>query len=113
MIMKKIGFAGLVLSTLVLAGCSGAPSDSDIEQAMRAEHAKMVSVMAGVVGEAQAKKQSGEIHSVTKNNCAEEGNVYICEISIDVEAPFVGRKTQDARVKMMKGDNGWIMTKAG
>ncbi len=111
--MRKFVAVCISLSALLLAGCSGGPSEGDIEKLLRAEQEKTVASMAALIGEKKAKQMAGEIHTVTKKNCAESSdNTYICEISVDMEAPLVGRKTQDAKVTLIDGDNGWIISSA-
>lgn len=112
--MKKFGFTLFALSTLTLIGCSGgAPSDSDIEALFRAEQEKAVATAATMVGQEKAKKMAGEVHSISKKNCAEiSDGAYICEVTVDMSAPFAGRNKTDITVKIVKGENGWIMTKA-
>ncbi|WP_137817871.1 hypothetical protein [Pseudomonas sp. 2FG] len=107
-------FKNLVLTAAIsavavgLTGCSGEPSGAEIEALLRASLAGTTKQMEGVVGAQAAKNMSGEIYSVESLGCVDrEPAGYICDVEVDMKAPFSGRNKSVAKVALVEGDDGW------
>lgn len=116
----KSGFVVYVIGgflLLGLAGCSGAPSEANIhaamkksiDEAMQAQTAAMQAAFGSLADGASADAFI-ELHGVKKLGCEKtsQGNAYICDIETDVTVPLLGRTTQSGRIRMVKGDGGWV-----
>jgi hypothetical protein len=96
----------VVCSAALASACSSEPSAKDIRAAMeqQAEAANQQ------VGQMLGGSMKVEYHDVEKLGCEPTGqdNAYLCDVKVDVTAPVVGRQQQSGRVRMVKGDDGWI-----
>lgn len=106
--MKRL-LSGLSLSFLlmVLAACSREPSGADIEAAMKRSMDSMKNSPAGKMFGDDMK-----VYSVKKLGCekAESGNAYVCDIETDAEMPLQGRGKFPGRLRLVRGDDGWVIT---
>lgn len=98
---------------LSLSGCSGEPSTSDIEKAVKAASVNAYSLL-GSDNAADLLK----IHELKKLGCAKEqgGIGYNCEYEIDSEGPNLLMGGAKVRTKTMhkarfvKGSDGWVIS---
>jgi hypothetical protein len=93
------------LLALTLAGCSGEPSSGDIEKVVKADVEK--------VNQQVPESMKTEVHAVKKISCVEakESAGYNCDVEIDVTAPLVGRNKSVGQIRMVKGSDGWVVSK--
>ncbi|HQS01828.1 MAG: hypothetical protein B7Y07_00095 [Halothiobacillus sp. 24-54-40] len=111
--MRKIYFTAFILSTtLALAACSdGAPSSSDIEQALKSGMAKAMAQAGTLGGGAQisAAMAKVEIKSVKNLGCKkdEAGSGFNCNVETEVNTPFAGAQKSTRMLHLVKGSDGW------
>lgn len=111
--MRKIYLSALILSTaLALAACSdGAPSSSDIEQALKSGMAKAMAQASKMGGGAQisAAMAKVEIKSVKNLGCKkdEAGAGFNCTVETEVNTPFAGAQKTTRMLHLVKGSDGW------
>ena len=103
--MKRFHGPLFVFSALLLVGCSGEPSGDDLRAAME----KGIESANAAVSKVSANpKMQSKLHSLKKIGCKADGDkAYICDVQVDVEAPFVGRTKQTAPMRVVKGPAGW------
>lgn len=110
----KVITAGITASliALSLAGCSSGPSEGDIGKVVKAEIEKSNHQFDNIAGGMMKGKMQTELHSVKKIGCKEaEGSPgYNCDVEIDATAPMVGRHKETAKIRFVKGDDGWKIT---
>jgi hypothetical protein len=98
--------------SLLIAGCSGEPSEADIRAVYEAEIAKTNEQMINLGGE-QAANLLGksELHSITKLACkeADQTSGYNCDVEVDMSVPLLGRSTQMRTRRFVKSDKGWVV----
>jgi hypothetical protein len=93
--MKRIAAVTLALSTLLLAACSKAPGDADLQQALRQS-------MQSIGGPAAASPFDAQIKQTKVLDChKEQGVAYRCDI--------IGLFGLAQSVRMIKSDNGWVV----
>ncbi|HUN00153.1 MAG: hypothetical protein B7X12_10320 [Halothiobacillus sp. 20-53-49] len=111
--MRKIYFTAFILSTtLALAACSdGAPSSSDIEQALKSGMAKAMAQASTLGGGAQisAAMAKVEIKSVKNLGCKkdEADSGFNCNVETEVNTPFAGAQKSTRMLHLVKGSDGW------
>jgi len=97
-----VSIAGVLLAASALSGCSGEPSSTDIERAVRSnvEHSNKQTKKAGLVL---------EVHEVRKVACAAaQGSAgFNCDIELDATVPFAGRSKGVKQVRFVKASDGW------
>ena len=107
--MKLLKFLATVPVVLVLAGCSNAPSDGDVERAYRAHVDRLNAQMIQMAGRG-AEGMQIKINSVKNQVCNETGtDVYTCDIQIDINGPL-GRMQQTLPHRLVKGSDGWSLS---
>jgi outer membrane murein-binding lipoprotein Lpp len=99
------------VATLALTGCSGEPSSSDIEKAVKAnidQVNKQMQEMGGPLG----NKMQTEVHEIKKIGCAkaEDNAGYNCDVEMDMTAPMIGRNKSVGKLRLVKGSDGWVVT---
>lgn len=106
----------LALLTLVcLTGCSGEPSESDIQTAIKSEMDKSVQdadKFAGNMGSSMMKDMLPTIYGVHKIGCTkDQGASYTCDVEVDASTTFSGRKKAVTKMTLVKGSDGWVLQK--
>lgn len=110
-LFKLIITLATATSIVALTGCSGAPSASEVEKAMRAS-----------VDEASAQmsqlKQGGvdmsslipTLHSVNLVGCAQaQGEAgYNCDVEFEISTQKTGKIQGVEKRRYVKGSNGWV-----
>jgi hypothetical protein len=111
----KRSFAARTLAAglLVLAGCSGGPSDGDIQSALEKDLAASRSPV-GFIERALGTK----VTSVKQTACAQEkeGGVWACDVKLSIETmnPLNGNKETSEgadKVRLKKTDAGWAVAR--
>lgn len=105
-----------VLVVLALAGCSsGAPSSSDVEQALKSGMAKAMSQASSVQGgeAVSALMAKVEIKSVKVLECNKDasGTGFDCKVETEVSTPFAGDQKNTRMLHMVKGSDGWVIAR--
>lgn len=105
-----------VFFTLGLSACSsGAPSSSDVEQALKSGMAKAMSQASSVKGgEAlSALMAKVEIKSVKVLECHKDssGTGYDCKVETEVSTPFAGVQKNTRMLHLVKGHDGWVIAR--
>ncbi|ACX95274.1 hypothetical protein [Halothiobacillus neapolitanus] len=115
--MTRNFFAALsVLVVLALAGCSsGAPSSSDVEQALKSGMAKAMSQASSVEGgqAVSAMMAKVEIKSVKVLECNKDasGTGFDCKVETEVSTPFAGDQKNTRMLHLVKGSDGWVIAR--
>jgi hypothetical protein len=115
--MTRNFFAALsVLVVLALAGCSsGAPSSSDVEQALKSGMAKAMSQASSVEGgqAVSAMMAKVEIKSVKVLECNKDasGAGFDCKVETEVSTPFAGDQKNTRMLHLVKGSDGWVIAR--
>lgn len=105
--IKQLYTFASVAALLMLSGCGGEPSASDIEKAVRAqvemESEQMKKASMGLFD------MKAELHSVQKVGCvaAAESTGFNCDVEMDVSNPLVGRNKGVTKIRFVKGSDGW------
>jgi len=94
----------LALASVVLIGCSRAPSSSDIEAAYRAEVEPVNAMSRQISGEALII----QVNAVDKKSCEKTATEhYLCQVEIDSTLPFVGQRKTATELTLTKQDGQW------
>lgn len=102
-------FTLVTAAALVLTACGGAPSESDIQQALQKQTDQMLKTMGPLA------KMSGadntEIREVEKLGCEKDGdNAYRCDVKVTVTV--AGREvTETSRGRFVKSSDGWVASR--
>lgn len=109
---KFFTVCAICLTTFTLAGCSGEPSESDIEDAVKANVAQVNTTVKNVGGGLIGDSMQTQVHGVKKIACAKasEDAGYNCDVELDITAPIVGRSKNVGKIRLVEGDSGWAVT---
>ena len=97
--------AGLVV---LVGACSSEPSEKDIREAMERQVRAAAEQAPAALGGAGVFKV--EIHEVKKVGCEKtsQKKAFLCDVQTDITVPIVGRQSNAGRMRIVKGDDGWI-----
>lgn len=117
--MKTVRFfiaTSSVVAALILAACSsGAPSSSDVEQALKSGMAKAMSQASSVQGgqAISALMAKVEIKSVKVLECNKDasGTGFDCKVETEVSTPFAGDQKNTRMLHLVKGSDGWVIAR--
>lgn len=102
--MKKYIAVALVACTL--AGCSGAPSDADMKNALQKNVDQTIGALLGNDKNAQDAKPKYD--SVKGLGCKSDGEkAYRCDVEIEMTSMF-GKQKSAQSIRFVKGSDGWI-----
>ncbi len=110
----------LVAVSMLVAGCSGEPSEADIKAAFEKDMAKTAQSlddagkMFGGVGKALTDSLGKtELHAVKKIGCAQAKDApgFVCDVEVDMTVPLTGRSKEMATARFVKGPEGWVVVK--
>lgn len=114
-IMKRI--VCLAIVAMNLSGCSGAPSDGNIREALLAEQKRAaaqteaIAAGSGFAGDMVrniAGQSKFEIVSAHKLGCKEDGeNAYRCDVEIEAKQGEKTIKGPPTSLRFVKGSDGW------
>jgi len=109
--MKKI-LSALAL-TAFLTGCSGAPSDAEIEGLLKSEFAKANELMAGMGP--LGKQGIIEIVNISNHGCDSHKTMdgaYTCDLETTIKNPMLGEQTERKMVGLAKTKAGkWYVVR--
>lgn len=93
--LRTFVYASSCILAINLSGCSGGPSESDIDKAIRTLNSKAFI--------------AAEIHSVKKLGCqaADGAGGYTCNVEIEAKNPFTGVQKGVRNIRFVKGSDGW------
>ncbi len=108
-------FISLALMLALTACSDGAPSSSDVEQALKSGMAKAMSQASSVQGgeAVSAMMAKVEIKSVKVLECNKDasGAGFDCKVETEVSTPFAGDQKNTRMLHMVKGSDGWVITR--
>lgn len=99
------------LLALALAGCGGAPSESDIDAALKKQFANDEAQMQriGGVGAAMIKAMAPEVKQVRKIGCKEDGEkAYRCDVELKV-VQSGSESNNPMSLRFLKTSEGWAV----
>ncbi|MBF0305464.1 MAG: hypothetical protein HQL41_07435 [Alphaproteobacteria bacterium] len=103
----------------LLAGCDGSPSDADIKTAIQNDVQAAERQAFAMIGDDPLAKQAAaallpKFHDAKKLGCSKDaggGEAYVCDIEVTVSIGGGQPQTNAAKVRFVKGSNGWTFTK--
>lgn len=100
------------LLSFALTGCSGEPSISDIEKAIKATVDQATQQAKSVGGSMISDDMLPKVYEVKKLGCAaaQDASGYNCDVEVDSSAPFIGRNKRVSKIRFVKGSDGWVIT---
>lgn len=106
---QRLIMISAMLSSLILAGCSPAPSAQDIEDAYRQEVEPVNALSRQLSGDALLIT----VNAVEKKSCEKiDTTQYICQVEIDSTLPFVGQRKTATELTLSKQDDQWKIIRA-
>lgn len=106
--MKKWAASMVVVaSTALLTACGGAPSESDVYDALNKQIKADIKNLGGFFGLQNADQI--KLHSVNLHECKEDGEkAYVCDLEWELEIPGLGRKKGPLpATRFVEGEEGW------
>jgi outer membrane murein-binding lipoprotein Lpp len=101
---QRLTLVCVLLSSLLVTGCSRAPSAQDIEDAYRQEVEPVNAISRQISGDALII----QVNSVTKKSCEKVNDTnYLCQVDIDSTLPFVGKRNTATELTLAKQDDQW------
>jgi len=106
-----------VLACLLLAACDGSPSASDIQSAYEAQIEGIKAAAAQAGGNSQMVKDAAgaflpRVKSVKKVSCTADGkDAYRCDVEVTATVGSGPEQTSAANLRIVKGSNGWMLTR--
>ena len=104
----------ITLLPLILAACSSAPNDADVENAIKAGMQNAMKQAQNEGGEMAGKMVASimsqvEIKSVKVQSCTKDsaGKGYNCTVDMDVKTPMMGEQKTTKQLHLVKGTDGW------
>jgi hypothetical protein len=89
-----VAFACLSAS---LVGCTGGPSESEMKAALeKAASSPFLKI---------------EILMVKNLGCQKDGAAHVCDVEMETNAPMVGKSRNAAKIRFIKTDSGWQVTR--
>lgn len=112
--MFKIArYSLLLLFTLTLSACSNEPSEQEIQLALQNNLDQSITATKELVGDVSdfLSALKTEIHNVEKIGCTETLNHtgVLCDVRLDISAPFIGRNESVENFRFVKEKNIWIV----
>lgn len=105
---KLLSRFALAISVFALVGCSGEPSDSDVERAITEATDQAMAQLkeSGVLSDNLVVT----IHAIKKIGCAPaEGEAgYICDIESHVSTPMTGEVKGIEKYRLVEKDGSWL-----
>lgn len=107
--MNRLRLHAILMASLLAAGCSSGPSESDITDAINKQNSASQAAASKVMGKS-ADAMKTQVLSVKKIGCKEDGAAYLCDIEMHVKAPIVGEQKSTTKARFVKGSNGWTIS---
>lgn len=99
---------------IALCGCSGEPSSSDVDRAVKAtvdaENQQMKKLYGGKL---VTNSMLTKVNEVKKIGCstAQGSSGFNCDVEMDVSAPLVGKQKRIVQMRFVKSSDGWQVTR--
>ncbi|AXI03097.1 hypothetical protein [Aquirhabdus parva] len=103
----------ILASSILLVGCSRAPSESDIKTAYTNEVEQTNALTRKFGGDSMTIKVNG----LKKLDCKASSNKgqFICQVEIDTTLPIIGVHHQNTQLTLAQGDTGngqgWVIVR--
>ena len=94
---------------LLLAGCSGEPSNADISKALNVNAAQGAAGMERL-SPGSSRTFMPTLHDVKKLGCQKDGAAYRCDVEMDVTSQGTRAKVP-ATYRFVSGSDGWAVTR--
>lgn len=109
MIRKSALRAASVLAlSVVLAGCSSGPSESDVRRAVEAELEAMNQQVVAMVGQAAANRVgSNRLTGFDLLGCEGSDETYRCDVVVSMDTPLMPVTDRALTLRVRKADGGW------
>lgn len=107
--VRILSISATILFCAALVGCSGEPSSSEIENAIKASVEQSNQQAKQIGGSMVSDDMLTVVYEAKKVGCAaaEGATGFNCDVELDVSAPFVGRAKKVATIRFVKGSEGW------
>lgn len=109
---RTLAVAATLLATVWLAGCGGAPSESDMKAALERQTQAQVdgaSRLFGHTGAGVMKDVLPEILSLKKIGCQADGEkAYRCDVELEVRQFGMTNKSP-TNLRFVQGSEGWTV----
>lgn len=107
--VRIFNISATILFYAALVGCSGEPSSSEIENAIKSSVEQANQQAKQIGGKILSDDLLTVVHEVKKVGCtsAEEASGFNCDVEVDVSAPFVGRANKVATFRFVEASDGW------
>ncbi len=94
---------------LLLAGCSGGPSEAEIQKAFGESLAASLSMFAAFSGEASAAP-AANVKSVDSHGCERANGKpgYNCTFTVEIELPNGQSMKRQETTRFVQGERGWF-----
>jgi hypothetical protein len=112
MVMRKkllstLAMVSLTGAALMLAGCSGGPSDSEVKEAFKVVFDRETIPLAAV--SKMTGSEPPELVEVNNLGCTKrEPSGYACDVEVEVKFRGAAQKTAK-KMNFVKGSDGWII----
>ncbi|WP_416355906.1 hypothetical protein ACLNGM_17500 [Aureimonas phyllosphaerae] len=102
--MKTRFAIGMMMAPLLLAGCSGEPSESEIRTSVSAFMVELGKIVA------KRAPQPLVATDVTKHGCTlQQGATYVCDVTVTVSGGHMpAPQTRTAPMRFTKVEDGWV-----
>lgn len=102
--MKTRFALGVVMAPLFLAGCSGEPSEAEIQSSVSAFIVELGKIIA------KRSPQPLVASDVTKRGCTlQQGATYVCDVTVTISGGYMpSPQTRTAPMRFTKADGGWV-----
>ncbi|MHA7832962.1 MAG: hypothetical protein ACX94A_00640 [Algiphilus sp.] len=103
----------LPLAALAMAGCSGAPSDAEIEAALSHAYSSNGGEARAVLSDMGMDSLLPEFEEADKLACAPaaNGRGYLCDVELTT-TQFGQSRTRVVEMRFVRGDKGWRVAEA-
>lgn len=103
----------LALTAVLLSGCSGEPSSSDIEKLVETEVKPMLEIQAKTMARSipgRGAEFQAKLSDVNKIGCKADGEAaYACDVELVMETAE-GDKSRIVTMRLVKGSSGWVLS---
>lgn len=98
-------------AVFLLFACSSEPSESEIQAVIKAGYDRSAENARTMSGGVLPDSMLPQFFGAKKIGCAAaQGSAgYNCDIEIDASKPIVGRSQEMVKLRLVKGDNGWVI----
>lgn len=100
--------ASVLAFSVVLAGCSSGPSESDVRRAVESELDAANEQVAAMAGRTAANRIGiTRLTAFDLLGCEGSGESYRCDVVISMDTPFMPVNDQALTLRLRETDSGW------